>query len=205
MYLVEDWVRFTLNLPIKGFEPWAERPNQNEYGRSFSYCTAGAHTLGQIVARASGGGLDEYARKRLFNPLGINRAEWQQTGLDRAVAAGGLGLTTRSFMKLGSLFINGGIYEGSQILPPEWIERSLQTHVSARPGTEYGYLIWKSPAQINGREIMTSYMSGNGGNRVVFLPDDGVVIVLTKTDYNQRGMHQASEKLINEGILKRLF
>ncbi len=205
MYLVEDWVRFTLNLPIKGFEAWVERPNQNEYGRSFSYCTAGAHTLGQVVARASGGGLDEYARKRLFAPLGISQVKWQRTGLDKAVAAGGLGLTTRSFMKLGIVFADGGVFEGKQILPKSWIDKSLKTHVLAGRGMEYGYLLWKKPAQINDREIMTNFMSGNGGNRIVFIPEEGVVIVITKTDYNSRGAHEDAERLVNDGILKRLL
>lgn len=205
MHLVEDWVGFTLNLPIKGFEPWVERPHENDYGRSFSYCTAGVHVLGQIVARASGGRLDDYARARLFAPLGIERADWQRSPLDQAVAGGGLELTTRSLMKLGSLFTGGGVYQGVQLLPAEWIKRSLQTHVIARSDAEYGYLIWKSPAQIQDRHIMTNYMAGNGGNRVVFIPDEDVVIVVTKTDYNTRGMHQATEKLVNTGILERLF
>jgi len=205
MYLVENWVRFTLDLPIKGFAPWEERPEGNQYGRSFSYCTAGVHTLGQLVARASSGGLDDYAQKRLFAPLGIEKAEWQRTSLDRAVAAGGLGLSTRSFMKLGQLFTNKGTYAGKQVLPADWVEKSLQTHVIAREGVEYGYLIWKSPAEVDGREIMTNYMSGNGGNQIVFIPEEDLVIVLTKTDYNKRGAHAASEKLITDGVLKRLI
>jgi len=205
MYLVENWVGFTLNLPIKGFEPWVERPNQNEYGRTFSYCTAGAHTLGQVVARASGGSLDEYADRKLFKPLGIERTGWQRTGLDKTSAAGGLRLTTRSLMKLGIVFADGGAFEGEQILPRSWIDKSLKTHVLAGRGMEYGYLLWKKSAQIHGRDIMTNYMSGNGGNRVVFIPEEGVVIVVTKTDYNSRGMHDDAERLVTDGILARLL
>jgi len=44
-------------------------------------------------------------------------------------------------------------------------------------------------------------MSGNGGNKVAVFPSLDMVVVLTSTNYNTRGMHEQTEKLLTDYIL----
>ncbi len=205
MYIIEDWVKFTLDLPIKGYAPWEPRPEASPYGRSFSYCSAGVHTLGQIVARASDKPLSAYAQERLFTPLGISNSTWPKTALDRNGAAGGLELTTQALAKVGSLYNSGGTFEGTRLVSESWIEVSLKSHAETGDGHEYGYLIWKKTVEVAGEQVTLNFMSGNGGNKVAFVPELELVIVLTKTDFNRGSAHRQAEKLMVDEILGRVL
>ncbi|WP_232725741.1 serine hydrolase domain-containing protein [Qipengyuania seohaensis] len=203
MYLIEDWVGFYLDLPIRGFPAWTPKPEDSPYGRSFAYCTAGVVTLGQMVENATGQQLEDYAAERLFEPLGIEQAEWQFTPLGLAMGGGGLGLSSRSLEKLGRLYVSQGKFGGKQILPAEWVAQSLspKADVAEQEGFEYGYLWWLRDYSVSDSNYRAGQMSGNGGNKVIVVPEAGVVAVITKVDFGRRDAHSESDRLFEEQLL----
>ena len=204
MYIVEDWAKFTLDLPVRGFPSWTSKPEDSKYGRSFSYCTAGAATVGVLLERATKMPLADFAKKNLFDPLNIERFEWGYTPLGSANTAGGLALRGRDLLKLGQLYLNKGSYNGKRIVSEKWVEQSTRPHAQVDEGIEYGYFWWLKDFGPEQHRSHAYCMLGNGGNKVCIFPSLDMAVAITSTNYNTRGMHEQTDRILSEHILGAL-
>lgn len=200
MYLREDWVRFALELPVRGFAPWNTKPENSPYGRAFSYCTAGVVLLGALLERAVGEPLADFAMRELLAPIGVDQAEWPVAPPGHTSTAGGLLLTSRSLLALGTLYLDHGAYDGRQVVPEAWVRESTRPHVRIDERTEYGYLWWLR--KIAG--VRSVYMTGMGGNRVHVFPDLDAVAVVTSANFGRRDAHAVTDALLEEHLIPAL-
>jgi CubicO group peptidase (beta-lactamase class C family) len=183
MYPQDDWLGFALRLPLRR-------------SKGFSYCTAGVVALGIGLERALGEPLSEFARRELFAPLGIERADWVFTPRRETSTAGGLELASRSLLRLGELYLNGG----EELISAEWVAESIRPHARIDAETAYGYLWWLK--EYSGEQSF--FMTGMGGNRVHVFPERELVAVITSANFGRRDAHVLSDRLMTDEILRSL-
>jgi len=176
MYKTNDWVDFILDLPMV-----------DEAGAFTSYCTGGVVVLGAVIALRTNSDLDDYADTYLFGPLGIRESRWRLSPDGKPTGGGGLWLRPRDAAKFGQLYLNGGVWNGVQVVPAAWVERSKQSEVLLlEPGEQmrYGLLWWKRSFSSGVRMYESYFTSGNGGNYIIVIPALDLVVVFTGSNYN---------------------
>ncbi|RKE82929.1 serine hydrolase domain-containing protein [Chryseobacterium sp. AG363] len=195
MYPTENWVKFTLDLPM----------TENPIGKNWSYFTAGVVVSGDILDKTVPQGLKNYADQKLFQPLGITNYKWQFTPQQKPSLAGGLRMKALDFAKFGQLYQNNGVWSGKILLSKEWIQKSFTNYFTDNPDFEgYGYLFWKKVYTVGNKSYEAFQSSGNGGNKIIIFTQIPVVIVITAQAYNKPYAHQQSEKIVQDYLLPAL-
>ncbi|MGR6913554.1 serine hydrolase domain-containing protein [[Actinomadura] parvosata] len=150
-----------------------ERPVVEEAGKRWHYCGGATALIGEIITRGAGRPLPEYAAARLFEPLGISAFEWSMGDDGAARAASGLRLRPIDLAAVGQLVLDGG----RGIVPGEWIEEMLRPRV-VTDGGGYGYQWYLS------RDGRMAEGIGNGGQRLVVVPEKRLVVAVTAGEYD---------------------
>ena len=201
MYLVEDWAQFILDLPIRGRMHLGEAIEPPPYGRYFSYCTGGVFVLSEVLEKTTGARVDRYAQEKLFAPLGITNAQWVYSPSGTPQTGGGLRLSSPDLLKIVALYLKAGQWQTKQIVPKDWVQTSTSPHARIDETTEYGYLWWIKSFKSGNKSYPAFFMTGNGGNKVLAIPNLDMAVVITSTNFNTRGMHEQTEKILTDYIL----
>lgn len=198
MYPTDNWVKFTLDLAID--------PTKTN-GAKWEYFTAGVVLLGDILNKNVPGGLENYADEKLFKPLGITKYQWQYTPQKVASTAGGLQMRSLDSAKYALLYKNNGVWNGKQLLPEQWVKKTLikQIEIQGRDNEFYGYLFWNKTVTYKGKNYETYYCSGNGGNKFIIFKTLPLVVIITSKAYNKPYGHVQSDKIVSDYLLPAIL
>jgi len=160
-----DWAQFALDLPMVA-----------EPGTRWAYCNANCHLLSALLTQVTGTNALAFARRELFEPLGIFDASWPADPQGHNYGWADLQLHPRDLVKLGQLFLQRGRWGDRQIVPEAWIRTATRAHVEHTGISDhYGYLWW-----VKGEKYPGMFEAiGRGGQRITVWPARDLVIVLT--------------------------
>ncbi|MBN1681177.1 MAG: serine hydrolase [Anaerolineae bacterium] len=158
----DDWLQAMLDLPMR-----------DEPGTRFEYCNGGTYVLSRILEATTGMETIAFAEQYLFGPLGITDSSWQVDPVGGAIAWGGLALRPHDMAKIGYLYLNGGEWDGEQIVSPEWVAASSEYRIdSGTLDDGYGYQWW-----VSNDDYYAAL--GYGGQVILVKPELNMVVVVT--------------------------
>jgi CubicO group peptidase (beta-lactamase class C family) len=165
-YGSENWIDFVLKRPM------AARP-----GTRFTYNTCLSQVLAAILTNVTQMPVATFAREHLFEPLGIQAAEWEEDPQGLTIGGFGLSLAVEDLAKLGYLYLHHGLWEDQQIVPADYAQAST-TAWSAGGFPEdnsYGYHWWVTDEP----GYPAFFAAGYGGQYVYVVPALNTIVVTT--------------------------
>ncbi|KAA0549005.1 serine hydrolase [Bacillus sp. BGMRC 2118] len=165
-----DWVKFVFN-----------REKTESPGQTMIYNSGCSHVLSAIVQKATGEPLQDYAKKHLFGPLEIHDTRWHSDSKGIAIGGFGLCLKTEDMMKIGTLMLQKGVWNGKTIISEGWVKESTTPRLNTYNDIgSYGYHWWiltdetKQPLQ-----PFTYFALGYRGQYILVIPEYELVITIT--------------------------
>jgi CubicO group peptidase (beta-lactamase class C family) len=187
MEATHDWVRYVIGQPMV-----------SEPGKVFVYNSGVTELLAYIFKRETGKNVDEYAAEHLFGPLGMHYF-WKHTPLGLPDTEGGLYLASRDLARIGQLFLQGGLWDGKQIVPLDWIKQSVAPAISTGDGGwKYGFQWWLVPYGKSGEKLAWA-AHGFGGQQLMVIPEYDLIAVFTGWDIlpsSEKHKHDQLERVL---------
>lgn len=193
----DDWKDYLLNIPLK-----------SKPGQKWVYADIHALLIGLAIEEASGMSLRDYAQEKLFTPMGIEQVYWYTNIANQTGAAGNLYITTLDFAKLGLLVLNRGQWDEKQLIDSGYMDELLEHKKFNLKdyfpfADSYGLFWYKSTRVYGNKELDYLFASGNGGNHLIVVPKERLVIALTSSAYGP-GYGQGRSYTIMSMILAAL-
>ena len=163
MYKSPDRTEFVLR------QPMSDAP-----GTHFNYNSGNPHVLSALITKKTGQSAFDFAKRELFEPLGIKSARWDRVDAQGVTdGASGLFLSPHDMARIGFLYLHNGIWDAKQIIPPSWVDRVKGGNVSATFGFHYANLWWSLPEK-------GAYMArGRHSQLILVIPKLDVIAVMT--------------------------
>lgn len=162
-YITRDITRVMKTIPIK-----------NEPGKRFVYQSGSTQLLSLVLTEATGETISDLVRRYFWNPLGAHAdANWRldsaKKGVEKSYCC--FNSNARDYARFAGLFKNNGVWNGTQLISPEYVEKA--TTAQFEHGDDYGYGWWLGSHM--GKRFFS--MRGHNGQYAIVFPEEDVIVV----------------------------
>jgi CubicO group peptidase (beta-lactamase class C family) len=183
-----------------------DRPVTAPPGKIWVYSSGATELLGKIVSRVADEPLDDFARKHLFDPLGIADFVWMPLPKNAApCASSGLRLRSQDLAKLGHLVLRGGKWNGQQIISAPWIDQCLTPQIGGPEIYFYGFQWMLGRSLVGQREIVWAVATGLGGQRLFVVPALDLIVVITAGLYTGALQYSLPLQILNRHVFAAIL
>ena len=176
-----------LNSDTNWVKAFLSHPVPHKPGTHFRYNTPGTYMLSAIVQKVTGKTVLEYLKPTLFEPLGIINPKWEKSPQGISIGGYGLFLRTEDIAKFGLLYLQGGKWEGKELIDESWVKQATSKQVSNGRNSlndwqqGYGFQFWRCRhGAFRG--------DGKDGQFCIVLPNINAVIAITANARDMSGL-----------------
>lgn len=151
-----------------------------EPGQDWQYVSIDTHVISMVIRGATGRSVPDLLSEKIIKPMGLEAEPYYLTdGYGVAFVLGGLNLTTRDYARMGQMFLQNGMLNGTQIVPADWVAASTEPSAPTAPD-EIGYgFQWWIPKGATAGEFMAR---GVYGQYIYINRAKGVVVATNAAD-----------------------
>ncbi|MFS2152442.1 serine hydrolase domain-containing protein [Rhizobium sp. Rhizsp42] len=161
-----------------------KRPGRESHppGTFWFYNNWDFNALGAIYRQQTGGDIFRNFAERIAQPIGMQdfSAEDGRYVAERQSEhpAYPFRLSARDAARFGQLYLDGGRWDGRQVIPASWVRESATAYSATDRGSMgYGYLWWTLNPDVFGPGAAMA--SGYGGQAIAIVPSKHLVVVQT--------------------------
>jgi CubicO group peptidase (beta-lactamase class C family) len=164
-------------------------------GEVFQYNKYHPQLLGMILERATGMPVADYLEAKLWIPAGmVYDGSWSVDSVESDFEKMETGVNARAvdFARFGQIYLQGGVWEGTQVVPADWVTESTAPwspnnpevyyppDSAVEPGRGYYGYMWWCFLRPNGYDFAAE---GDKGQYIYVSPSHQLVIVRNGIDY----------------------
>lgn len=151
-----------------------------------------------LFSRVANMSIMDFAKKYLFDPMGIKQYRWTVDPSGHGMTAGSFYILPADMLKIGELILHKGLWQGKRLVSAAWLEKSTQapipipdfsftrfsrSTVAIPQTTYYGYYWYREEVRTTAFREKVIIASGNGGQYIMVIERLGLAVAFMQGNY----------------------